>query len=103
MGKTVRSMQGRSVDMEKLISQHELMPAIGNVRVNARGDELGPGGTIIKKREDIMAEYYENNPSAVPEKSKPVEPKVAAPEPEVVPEVAPVLTKKGKGTNESQG
>jgi len=100
MGKTYKSMQGRSVDMEKLMSQNELMPAIGNVRVNARGDELGPGGTIIKKREDVMAEYYENNPKAIPEKSKPVEPKAES-EPKIVPETAPVLTKKGKSTNES--
>jgi hypothetical protein len=38
---------------------------VGNARVNARGDELGPGGKIIRKREDIMTEYYQNNPNAV--------------------------------------
>lgn len=64
MGKTYKTMQGREVDMEKLMSQHELMPAIGNVRVNARGDELGRGGKIVKKREEVLAEYYENNPKA---------------------------------------
>ena len=63
----VRSMQGKEVDMDKLIRQHELMPAVGNARVNARGDELGPGGTIIRKREDVIAEYYETNPKAIPE------------------------------------
>ena len=57
-------MQGKEVDMEKLVRQHELMPAVGNVRVNARGDELGPGGKIIRKREDVIAEYYEDNPKA---------------------------------------
>jgi ribosomal protein S17E len=67
-----RTMQGREVDMEKLMRQNELMPAIGNVRVNARGDELGPGGKIIKKREDVLAEYYENNPKAIPESVTPV-------------------------------
>jgi len=75
MGIIHRTMQGKVVDMEKLMSQHELMPAIGNVKVNARGDELGPGGKIIKKREDIMAEYYESNPKAVPENSRPVQAK----------------------------
>ena len=44
MGKTYRSMQGRQIDMEKLRAQNELMPAVGNMKVNARGDELGPGG-----------------------------------------------------------
>jgi hypothetical protein len=60
-----RTMQGREVDMEKLMRQNELMPAVGNMRVNARGDELGPGGKIVKKREDVVAEYYEHNPNAV--------------------------------------
>jgi len=60
----VRSMQGKEIDMEKLVRQHELMPAVGNVRVNARGDELGPGGKIVRKREDVIAEYYEDNPKA---------------------------------------
>jgi hypothetical protein len=65
-------MQGKEVDMEKLVSANELMPAVGNVRVNARGDELGPGGQIIRKREEVMAEYYESNPKAQPDVVKPV-------------------------------
>jgi hypothetical protein len=59
-----RTMQGKTIDLEKLMRQHELMPAIGNMKVNARGDELGPGGIIVKKREDVVAEYYEDNPKA---------------------------------------
>jgi hypothetical protein len=56
--KVYRSMQGKEVDIEKLRNQNELTPAVGNARVNARGDELGPGGKIIKKREDVLKEYY---------------------------------------------
>ena len=59
-----RTMQGKEIDLEKLMNQNELMPAIGNMKVNARGDELGPGGKIIKKREEVVAEYYENNPKS---------------------------------------
>jgi hypothetical protein len=59
-----RTMQGKEIDIEKLASQNELMPAIGNMKVNARGDELGPGGQITRRREDIVAEYYEDNPNA---------------------------------------
>jgi hypothetical protein len=70
MGKMYRTMQGKQVDMERLMSQNELMPAVGNVRVNARGDELGAGGKIIKKREEVIAEYYESNPKAVPDQSR---------------------------------
>ena len=67
--KIYRSMQGKVVDLEKLSAKHELTPAIGNASVNARGDELGPGGKIIRKREDVMAEYYSKNPNAVKEES----------------------------------
>ena len=70
MGRLYKTMQGKQVDMERLMSQNELMPAVGNVRVNARGDELGPGGKIIKKREEVVAEYYESNPKAMPDQSK---------------------------------
>ena len=53
-----RSMRGKQVDMDLLRKRNELTPAVGNARVNARGDELGPGGQIIKKREDVVAEHY---------------------------------------------
>jgi hypothetical protein len=59
-----RTMQGKEIDMDKLIAQNELMPAIGNMKVNARGDELGPGGQIVRKREAVMAEYYDKNPKS---------------------------------------
>ena len=51
-----RSMQGKVVDMNKLVMQNEMTVAVGNVKVNARGDELGPGGKIIRKREEIVRE-----------------------------------------------
>jgi len=60
-----RSMRGKLVDMNKLARQNELMPAIGNIKVNARGDELGPGGKIIRRREEIVNNYYKSAPTAV--------------------------------------
>ncbi len=74
MGRTYKTMQGKEVDMDKLMRANELMPAIGNIRVNARGDELGPGGTIVRKREEVMAEYYESNPKVVRDDPAPAEP-----------------------------
>ena len=59
-----RSMRGKQVDMDLLRKRNELTPAVGNARVNARGDELGPGGQIIKKREEVVAEYYAQAGSA---------------------------------------
>ena len=60
-----RSMRGKSVDMDLLRKRNELTPAVGNARVNARGDELGPGGQIIRKREDVVAEHYAQAGSVV--------------------------------------
>lgn len=67
--KQYKSMQGKAVDMDLLRQRNELTPAVGNARVNARGDELGPGGKIIKKREDVMKEYYTESPQAVVDES----------------------------------
>ena len=69
-------MQGKEIDMDKLAAQNELMPAIGNMKVNARGDELGPGGQIIRRREDVMAAYYEQNPKSRINKVEQVKPEV---------------------------
>ena len=62
MGKTHRTMRGKEIDLEKLSLRNETTPAVGNIRVNARGDELGAGGKIVKTREQILEEYYKKNP-----------------------------------------
>jgi hypothetical protein len=61
--KIYQTMQGRKIDMESLAARNETMPAVGNVRMNARGDELGPGGVVVRKREDIVNNHY-NKPDA---------------------------------------
>ena len=67
MGRIYTSVRGKEIDMEKLSLRNEKTPAVGNVRVNARGDELGPGGKIIRTREQVLADYYEQNPNALRE------------------------------------
>jgi hypothetical protein len=67
MGKTYTSMRGREVDMEKLNLKHETIPAVGNMKVNARGDELGPGGKVTRTREQVLQAYYEKNPQSIKE------------------------------------
>jgi len=49
-----RTARGRELDMNKLVNQNELTIAVGNAKVNARGDKLGPNGQIIQRREDIQ-------------------------------------------------
>jgi len=61
MGKTYRTAQGKSIDLEKLKLQHELVQAVGNMRVNARGDQLGAGGEIVQAREEMVNQHYRDN------------------------------------------
>ena len=67
MGRVYSSVRGKEVDMEKLSLRHEKTPAVGNMKVNARGDELGEGGKIIRTREQVLQDYYAQNPSALRE------------------------------------
>ena len=99
-----RTMQGRMVDIEKLRGANESTQAVGNMNVNARGDVLGPGGTIIKPKEKVMKEYYEtpkgraiDTPKAkVPPQSKaklPPQPKVVQTQTMNPTAVKPTVTK----------
>jgi hypothetical protein len=56
--KVHRSMQGKEIDIDKLRIRNEATLAVGNAKMNARGDELGPGGRIIRKREEASTEYH---------------------------------------------
>lgn len=51
-----RTMQGKEIDMGKLVNQNEMTIAVGNMRVNARGDRLGPGGKVVQTREEVLAD-----------------------------------------------
>ena len=55
-----KTMQGREVDMDQLLQKNETVPSVGNVRMNARGDELGTGGKIVRSREEIVSQYYKD-------------------------------------------
>ena len=66
MGKAYRTALGKVVDMDNLRLANEETIAVGNMKVNARGDELGPGGQIVRTRNQVMDEYYRlNTPTAV--------------------------------------
>ena len=67
MGRTYKTLQGKTIDMDKLRAQNELTPAVGNMKVNARGDEIGPGGKITRTREQVISTYYDSNPKATPD------------------------------------
>lgn len=61
MKKQHRSAMGQSIDMDSLRLANEEAIAVGNMKVNARGDELGPGGTVVRTRNQVMNDYYKLN------------------------------------------
>lgn len=94
-----KSMQGKEVDMAKLISQNEMAVAVGNVRVNARGDELGPGGKILRKREDIIHNSLHRVPSQTNSRTiPPIETTIEISKEEVKEET--ITTKRSKVKND---
>lgn len=54
-----RSATGKVVNMDKLVLGNEEVVAIGNMNVNARGDELGARGAVVKPKSQVMKEYYD--------------------------------------------
>lgn len=68
-----RSAQGKMVDVDRLRLTNEDVIAVGNMRVNARGDELGPGGEVLRGRNEVMDDYYSlNTPMVKPSYPDPV-------------------------------
>lgn len=45
-------MQGKAIDFDSLRTRNEKSIAVGNVKTNARGDTLGKGGKVVKKRDE---------------------------------------------------
>jgi hypothetical protein len=56
-----RSAQGKAIDLDKLRVANEQAIAVGNMKINAGGDELGPGGVVVRTRDQVMKEYYQTN------------------------------------------
>lgn len=56
-----KSAQGKPIDIDALRARNEAEVAVGNMKTNARGDELGPGGIVLRTRDQVMKEYYASN------------------------------------------
>ncbi len=61
----VKSMKGAILDLNQVMAANEKSVAIGNAKMNARGDVIGPGGKVVKRREQVAQEYHQLNPKAV--------------------------------------
>lgn len=58
MSKLYKTARGKSVDFDKIKLSNESVAAVGNMKVNARGDLLGAQGTIAAGRNQIMDQVY---------------------------------------------
>ena len=58
------SNRGKVIDLDSLIAQNQEEPAMGNMKVNAKGDIIGRNGEIVQKSEDRVRAYYEENPNS---------------------------------------
>ena len=56
---------GKKLDMEALIAENESTVAVGNTRMNARGDTLDSKGNIVETVQQTATAYYKDNPNAV--------------------------------------
>ena len=61
-----KSMRGVEIDLGKLMARQEKNITVGNTKSNARGDQLGRGGRIVKSADELAREHYNrNDPKAV--------------------------------------
>lgn len=64
-----RTNKGAQIDMDALMAARPNIPAVGNMKVNAKGDELGANGKVVKRNEDRVREYYRNTDQATVDKA----------------------------------
>ena len=69
-----RTAMGKSVDMAALTAKNEKTRAVGNMKVNARGDTIDAQGRVIKSATTKVNDSYNKtvgNRSAQPVRNKP--------------------------------
>lgn len=58
MSRMYKTARGKMIDMDKVKLSNEEVIAVGNMKVNARGDKLGANGQIEMGRNQIMDQIY---------------------------------------------
>ena len=59
-----KTNRGQAIDMSSLVLSNEETVAVGNMKVNARGDQLDANGNVVKTKTEQAQAYYQNNPKA---------------------------------------
>lgn len=58
MTRIYKTAKGKVVDMDKIKLANETTTAVGNMRINARGDLLGSGAQVAVGRNQLMDQVY---------------------------------------------
>lgn len=53
-----KTAQGKTIDMGSLALQNENVRAVGNMKVNARGDFLDDNNNVIRSKTQQMTQQY---------------------------------------------
>lgn len=83
MSKTYKTAMGKTIDMGAMVLANEKVRAVGNQKVNAKGDIIDSNNNIVKTRQQQLAEQYgtqakkPNKPATV-QKPRPEKPAPAA-------------------------
>ena len=83
-----RTAMGKAVDMAALAAKNEKVRAVGNMKVNARGDTIDSNGRVIKPVTSKVNEQYANT---VGNRSSHVVKKTAKPAQQVPKPVVPEM------------
>jgi hypothetical protein len=72
MKKTHTTAQGKQISMDSIRLSNEHVIAVGNMKVNAKGEQLGPGGVPESTRRQAVNDYYNlHTPTVGAEKQVP--------------------------------
>ena len=91
MVRKYRTAKGKMIDMEAMRTANEKTVASGNMKVNAKGDELGKGGRIVKTVKQRATERHQTvKQTTQASLKKPLESKETKVNPEPKPEPKPI-------------
>jgi hypothetical protein len=93
--KNYRSAMGKNVDMGALLAKNENTRAVGNMKVNARGDTIDSQGRVTRAVTAKVNQSYANtvgnkSANAVRDKPQPTQNKPTTPKPEIKEELTPM-------------
>ena len=60
MARLYTTMRGLPIDMAALAAANADKRAVGNAKMNARGDVLGPNGVVLRTQEQVEQEWQQN-------------------------------------------